>query len=282
MSAAAVGMDVGEDRLERLRAELRSALAQTDRAVVTAWAQRSALRVPSGIGRRGLRLGVLTVRVAKAVVVEAWGAAKAGNRGEFVDHTKRRAAAAVASSDAAVQQARDCMAYVAGLARLLTTQPEKAAPELLGLGLGFLGGSGGLDGDGGIPDLDLLPSIGWHRSILTHSIVAGAVAEALLAAFLDLVLVVHARLPRVHDPLWDTLARIALRTAAAARIGVDAGIATHLLIDGTVNGMTPYKDVPVALPLEVHRGILLANAATEADFAAEGLSRLARKPSKAD
>lgn len=52
--------------------------------------------------------------------------------------------------------------------------------------LGFYAGSGGVDGDGGIPDLDLLAGIDAHRSILTHSILAGVVAEGLLRLHTEL------------------------------------------------------------------------------------------------
>jgi len=40
-------------------------------------------------------------------------------------------------------------------------------------------------------------------------------------------------------------------------------IGWHLGIDATVDGMTPYKDLPVSLSMGGHRAVLLANAAAE-------------------
>ena len=55
--------------------------------------------------------------------------------------------------------------------------------------------SGGPDGDGGAPDLDLMFGIGAHRSVFSHSILMGASLETGLLALLRLTQLVHAKLP---------------------------------------------------------------------------------------
>lgn len=277
MAGVAAGTTIGDDRLARMRSELASALERTDKAQVRSWALRSAGRIPSGVGRRAVKLGKLAWSMAKWLYAEGKDAVAAGASGQLQEHAESRARAAVATGRDLTAEAATFGKHVAGLAIDLTKSPERAAPELLGLGIGFFAGSGGLDGDGGIPDLDLLPGIGAHRSIFTHSIIAGAVAEAMIASTLELVLLVHGQLPSRRDPLWDTLALTAVRTGAAARIGIDLGLATHLAIDGTIDGMTPYKDLPGSLPMDAHRAILLGNAAAQAAIGIEGARVLAKK-----
>ncbi len=64
--------------------------------------------------------------------------------------------------------------------------------------MGFNVGGGGIDGDGGIPDLDLLISIGHHRSILTHSVLPMIILEGVFFSLIGLVNLVHNNLPSKH------------------------------------------------------------------------------------
>ncbi len=280
MVGANAGVMGNSSRLDALHAELAMALSGTDKTALKDWARRSALRIPKGVGHRSLRLGGLLLRAGKWVAIETKDGVVAGARGRFKDHAAARGHAAVATSKEVARDVANFGKELAGITGQLATNPEEAAPKMLGLGLGFLAGSGGIDGDGGIPDLDFLGGIGAHRSIFTHSIIAGAVAEALIASALELVVLVHARLPAKHDPLWDGLAAFAVRTGTAARVGIDLGLATHLAIDGTIDGMTPYKDLPGYLPMEAHRAILLSNAAAEAAVGIDGAKELAKKKKK--
>ena len=133
---------------------------------------------------------------------------------------------------------------------------------MLGAFLGFYAGSGGIDGNGGIPDLDLLAGIGAHRSILTHSILAGIVAEGALLSIADLATQVHERLPFDHDPLWDTLAEGASPLVESLAAGTSAGIAYHLLVDAFIQP-APYKDLPFSMQIEGHQAAMAANGMAE-------------------
>lgn len=119
--------------------------------------------------------------------------------------------------------------------------PKRTAPAVIGAVLGFSAGSGGLDGNGGIPDLDLLAGIGSNRSPLTHTLIAGILAEGLLLALADLAAEVHGRLPHDHDPLWDGLARIGRPLTHNLAIGTGAGLAYHLLVDAFVQPGSPAR-----------------------------------------
>lgn len=98
---------------------------------------------------------------------------------------------------------RDGARLIGNITTALRDDPQTQAPRILSAFLGFYAGSGGVDGDGDIRDLDLLAGIDAHRSIFTHSLLAGVVGAGLLIAMFDLASVVHVRLPRQRDPLWD-------------------------------------------------------------------------------
>ena len=117
---------------------------------------------------------------------------------------------------------------------------------------------------GGIPDLDFLGGIGAHRSIFTHSVVAGVIVETLVLGILDLSRTVYKNLPEDHDPLWEDLNNVSGDVFAALSTGLSAGIAYHLGVDATIDGEGTYKDFPVSLPEVGHQAILGANAAVEA------------------
>lgn len=267
-------------RIERIQGELRVALQGTAPGDLRAWGWRSAGRVPRGTGRRIGRLAQVVGRVVVGSCRESASLAVAASNGVLREHARERAgAAAGAVREFAVGAGRSA-AQFAKLVPDLGRNPAGAAPVLLGSVVGFLAGSGGLDTDGGVPDLDLQFGIGVHRSILTHSIIGGALAEAAILSTLDLVALVHQRLPADRDPYWDGLLRMADLFADAMRRGTDAGIALHLGADGAgIDGMTPLKGLPVSLPMEGHRAILLANAAGEAATAVEEAPEPVRAPS---
>ncbi len=151
---------------------------------------------------------------------------------------------------------------MARIARALRNEPGKAAPAMLGALLGFGAASGGLDGNGGIPDLDLLLGIEAHRSLLTHSILAGIVVEGLILALADLAAEVHDKLPHERDALWDELARIGAPLAHHLAIGASAGLAYHLLVDAFIQPGA-YHGLPFSMPMEGHQTILAANGLAE-------------------
>lgn len=139
--------------------------------------------------------------------------------------------------------------------------PRESAGRFALFCLGFNVASGGLDGDGGIPDLD------WtlfeeHRSILTHSIVPGIVIEVAVGSFVDLIGTIHANLPVEHDPLWDSI-RVGSKELSLIAHGASVGIAFHLGIDATIDGDGSYADLPWSQPEEMHQAIGMGNALIE-------------------
>lgn len=77
-----------------------------------------------------------------------------------------------------------------------------------------------------------------HKSILTHSVLIGAALETGFLSLVQLVRLVHAKLPANHDPLWDSIAKHADAIAQAANTGASLGMSYHLLVDGLVQPRT--------------------------------------------
>lgn len=136
-------------------------------------------------------------------------------------------------------------------------------PKLVVGALAFYFVGGGLDGDGGVPDLDLeVFGIGGHRSWVTHSILPGVVNETGLFSLYDFIVRAHAYLPNPHDPLWDDV-RSRLNTwLTSARDGASAGLAFHLGVDATLQPGV-YRDLPFSASQDIHNAILGANAIGE-------------------
>jgi hypothetical protein len=150
-----------------------------------------------------------------------------------------------------------------------TSNPKDEALRVRAFTPTALVASGGMDGDGGLPDTDIaLLGIDAHRSPLTHSILAGAACESLLNTFIRLVLHVHKHLPARHDPIWDAFTQKSPELLASVSRGLSAGLAYHLLVDGLAQPAA-YHGLPVELPLEVHQALQAANGIVEAtDMAA--------------
>lgn len=149
--------------------------------------------------------------------------------------------------------------------------PRREAPVLAAGLLGFMVGSGGLDGDGGIPDLDLLGGIGAHRSLFTHTLVAGIVTETLIHSLVDLAARVHAYLPADHDPLWAHLDQRDSPVVETLLRGVSLGLAYHFSVDATADAGGAYSVGKGIVPAMADDAIQAANAL------AEGLHAIGRR-----
>ena len=244
----------------RLIEELAFALRRTDAETLRKWGGRSAGRLASLSASRIGGLASLVKALGQHAYNEVASLVHATGEGKALTHLGDRTAAAI---DGSIAFGKDGAHLITSVSRALATRPKENAPRVLGAFLGFYAGSGGLDGNGGIPDLDLLAGIDAHRSFLTHSILAGIVAEALLLSVADLASEVHDRLPEDHDLLWDRLATAASPLVGAVAAGTSAGIAYHLLVDALIQP-APYKDLPIAMPIEGHQALMAGNAAAEA------------------
>ena len=153
---------------------------------------------------------------------------------------------------------------VEALYNAVVADPRGTAPQLITMVVSALVVSGGPDGDGGAPDLDLMLGIDAHRSIFSHSILMGATLETGLIAIVSLANQVHGYLPNDHDPAWDMLSAHLGQIGNSALRGMSVGLAYHLAFDGIVEPAA-YKDLPVDdAPMAAHEGVILTNAAAEA------------------
>lgn len=258
---------LSESRNRRLYDELSFALARTDLVILRRWGGRSAGRLLTlGAGRIG-GLAMLVANIGKGAWQEVSGLIRASGQGATLPHLGDRTAAAI---DGSIAIGREGGRILSTTGRALVTTPKEAAPRVLAAVLGFYAGSGGVDGNGGIPDLDLLAGIDAHRALLTHSILAGVIAEGLLLSIADLAQLVYERLPLDHDPLWDALAKAGAPLTASLAAGTSAGIAYHLLIDAFIQP-APYHGLPFSMPMEGHQTLMGANGL------AEGMSAIQRQ-----
>lgn len=246
---------------KRLVAELSIALESTPREELERWAAR----IPRTMGevtlRRGTNFLSLGKGIGRALAHEGRKLLDAYRRGSFTEHLTKRAEELKTSGAKALEDARSA---IARLYALLRSDPKNEAPRFAAMLFGFLLGSGGVDGDGGVPDLDLLGGIGEHRSIFTHSIVAGVVIETLLLSLHDLTTTVYANLPPAHDPVWEKLIAGNEQMLLGLAQGISAGIAYHLGVDATLDDGGTLRELPMAVAAETHQTIIAANAAVEA------------------
>lgn len=263
--SATTAQRMGENRARRLFDELTFALSRTDLGTIKEWGGRSAGRLLTLGARRVGGLAFLISAIGKHSWAELVGLIRAANGGNGLSYAGDRTAAAI---DGSIALGRDGARVVVAIARELVSNPKEVPPRVLGAFLGFYAGSGGLDGNGGIPDLDLLAGIDAHRSILTHSFLAGVVAEGTLLAIADLSAQVMSRLPVDHDPLWDGLTKAAAPLTASLSTGASAGIAYHLLVDAFIQP-APYHDLPFSMPIEAHQAAMAASGAAEGVAAAQ-------------
>lgn len=265
-------------RSQQLYDELTFAFSRTDSKVLRDWGVRSASRLVHLGTRRVGGIAQVVIRGANFGAKEIADLYQALRTNCLGAHIGQRTASAIDSSLIAAHESGQLFQAIG---RQLMLDPAGSAPKVLGVFLGFNLGSGGFDGNGGIPDLDLLAGIGYHRSPLTHSIVAGILAEGLILAAVDLASQIHRCLPHDHDPMWDSLARVGRPFAESASISLSAGIAWHLLIDAGMQP-APYHDLPIPLPEEAHQALFATNSLAEGIDAATRSEKIVQLPTHLD
>ncbi len=135
-----------------------------------------------------------------------------------------------------------------------------------------------MDGNGGVPDTDItIFGIGDHRSLFTHSIIAGIVVEGAILALADLAGIVCDKLPPgERSEFWDQISRTKDQIAHHLAAGTSAGIAYHLAVDATLQPAA-YKDLPLSMPMEAHQALFALNAAVEAQDASKRVETTGEK-----
>lgn len=252
-------------RTSRMNAELSEALRSTSAPELQAWASGIPKTFANVSGRRVQNIGRLGAAVGTRISEEIRGLYGAFNDNRVMTHIHQRGSAASEAAHSKYGEARAAIQTIASVSR---DDSGERIQRVAAMVFGFVLGSGGIDGDGGVPDLDLLAGIGAHRSVLTHSIIAGIFMETLLYSVVTLTKTVYPNLPEQHDPLWDDLVAGSERVLSSLSQGMSAGIAYHLGVDATIDGAGTYKDLPFSAPQEAHQGILAGNAAVEATHAA--------------
>ena len=247
------------NRSKRLYSELSFALSRTNNDSLKKWGVYSAKSLVKLAGRRIKGFSSLALSIGKASATECRRLVQAWKEDRPGAHIGDRVALAI---DSSIAIARGGAKLIDGISSALIDDPKTNAPKVVAAFMGFYAGSGGIDGNGGIPDLDLMAGIDAHRSILTHSIIAGVVAEGMLLATVDLASLIHGNLPVDHDPLWDKLANAASQLTESLAAGTSAGIAYHLLVDAGIQP-APYHGLPFEMTIEEHQVVMGANGLAE-------------------
>jgi hypothetical protein len=249
-------IEVSAQRVQRLLAELLFALKRLPATEVAKLVGGMPLDFVFSICRRAENMAQLAKTTSVSAYIEAAGLVTAWRKDRFPEHLGDRARS---GGEWASEK------WEGGRARVAAIQadPIGEALRLSALALAALASSGGFDGDGGLPDMDIaLLGIGAHRSPFSHSILIGSSLETLIATFIRISLAVQNKLPPEHDPVWNTLAQHSARLLDAASRGASVGLAYHLLVDGLLQP-APYHGLPLHLPIEVHQAIQTVNGMAE-------------------
>ncbi len=253
---------INRGRIKTLQEELLYAISKTSKEEMKIWGINSAKLCSKLTIRRckGLLYGFSTLLGFTAY--EAGIFANAVKRKNALNHLSKRSSIAY---NTIKEESKKLYQKLNILVTDLRTNPKEVAPQIFLGFIGFLIGSGGLDGDGGIPDKDLAFGIGNHRSIWTHSILPALAIETIAFSLVTLVNTVHSKLPEKHDRFWDKLVENNKKLATAFVGGTCAGIAYHLLVDmnPTADRIKPYSDLPISTTMMGHKAIFGANAAIE-------------------
>ncbi|MBU2901549.1 hypothetical protein [Maribacter dokdonensis] len=134
----------------------------------------------------------------------------------------------------------------------------------------FYMSAGGVDLEGGIPDLDLQVGVGYHRHWMSHSIVSGLIFEFASRGIFNAYGEIHKNLPSKHHRFWDTSKKFIEKNKEIAIGSMWAGIGAHLIKDSALiaGGFKPYVGVPIEMPTGVHQGLFMANGLASTIFGA--------------
>lgn len=240
--------------------ELRHVYRQLSRDEASEWLGRTLRRFGLVSARRIRNLGRLALTLIELTgdgIISLIRSVIAGNSKQHVGEQL------ALGSSKVTELLRGIRDKAGPLMRDLADRPSEVGPDLLVAALAFYVAGGGFDGDGGIPDTDIaLLGIDAHRSIFTHSIIAGAVVETSLYALVDFVAIGYRRLPPKHNKRWTLIHDRFERVAMAGSRGASLGLAYHLGVDGLIQSGA-YHDLPFEISMQGHQAILTANAVAE-------------------
>lgn len=249
-------------RLENLKAEFYEALSKLESEEIKKWG-RITVKIFLKNGKRRMLNAAKTIgKAGKIAITETYGYTRATRNHQLSEHFSKRK---VVYKNVTIKTLKQSWHTLSLLIQYLKTNPSKAAPQIFLAFIGFLVGSGGFDGDGGLPDTDIMAGIGYHRSIWTHSIFMALFIETIAYSLVKLVELFYDKLPEHHDRFWDKLMENQKQLTRAFANGACAGIAYHLLVDMniTADSIKPYADLPFSTSMETHQAILGGNAVVE-------------------
>lgn len=251
---------IARTRFDEMAQELNYAIQHTSKEDMAALMGHLARDSGSALVRRVLGVLALCKNLTTGSLSELEGLLKAYGAENLLQHMAGRLGHAYAITSKAIFSGATGFTE---LARELKANPAEAAPKLLVLVFASVAASGGIDGNGGLPDTDIpLMGIGAHRSPFTHSIIIGSLLEAGLLMLTRIVLGTHKNLPDEHDPLWDGIARHSVELLKSAGKGASIGIAYHLMVDAVAQPGA-YHGMPFDMPLEAHQAVLAGNSIAE-------------------
>ncbi|SVD29181.1 uncharacterized protein METZ01_LOCUS382035, partial [marine metagenome] len=235
-------------------------LYNTKKEEIKQWAKCTASVFPKVTIRRAKNIAGVIGVTTRGTAVESKNFIKAGLERKLFSHAKQRT---VDLSVFTLESYQNIREISKNIKTMLIMNPKNTGIQMFLAMMGFNVGGGGIDGDGGIPDLDLLISIGHHRSILTHSVLPMIIIEGVFFSLIGLVNIVHNNLPSTHDPLWDDIKCSNESVLESFYTGLSLGLAYHLGIDGTIQGGGSYNNLPFSMPNFGHRLIAGINSITE-------------------
>lgn len=250
---------VSDERTGRILFELEAALSKLSAAeLATVVLTKGTSDFAASILRRGVNIAKLIGSLQEATQREALNGALAWKAGreEFSSHVNKR----VSSGAAKLREVSGKLVSTVGK---IKADPAPELAKIAVVAIAALASSGGVDGNGGLPDIDIpLMGIEAHRSPFTHSILIGAGVETIVGVFIRVTLLTHSKLPTNHDPVWDQFAKHGPELLQAISQGTSLGLAYHLMVDGLLQP-APYHGLPIEMPLAAHQAILAANGLAE-------------------
>jgi len=145
----------------------------------------------------------------------------------------------------------------------------------------FLFFAGGMDLEGGTPDLDIAVAriinyrnrLKFHRNVITHTIIMALGIEFVLRVLFNAVRVVYRYLPEKHDKFWDLSIKYTDNIEKFTVAGAYLGISAHLLKDSSLlKGFSARTKSVIGLPAvsdNAHQIFLGGNALLSAVIAKE-------------
>lgn len=176
-----------------------------------------------------------------------------------------------------IQSLKDAVAglpenIVSGMRQFLGLSRQEQVEDLAAMALSavlFFSVAGGIDAEGGLPDLDIkLFGIGKHRNIITHSVLLGFGAEFAMRFILCLISELHSKLPEDHHKAWDIIATVARKSERMAISAVWLAIGVHLFKDAGLfsSSIKPVVGIPGHHSMFFHKMFLETNSALSTAF----------------